>query len=228
MASKKISELTAAGALTGAELVEAVQGGLNVKTTTQDIADLAPDSGGTWGSITGTLSSQADLQAALDAKAALASPTFTGTPSLPTGTTGITQSPGDNTTKLATTAFVQASLSQAKSIMVAVTDEVTPIGSGTGKISFRMPYAMTLTSVKASLVVAQASGSIFTVDINEGGTTILSTKLTIDNTETTSVTAATPAVISDSALADDAVITVDVDGVGNGSAIGLKIALIGT
>ena len=38
--------------------------------------------------------------------APLASPTFSGTPSLPTGTTGITQSAGDNSTKLATTAFV--------------------------------------------------------------------------------------------------------------------------
>lgn len=34
--------------------------------------------GGTWGSITGTLSSQTDLQSALDAKAPTASPTFTG------------------------------------------------------------------------------------------------------------------------------------------------------
>lgn len=40
MADLKISQLTAAGALTGVELVEAVQGGLNVKTTTQAIADL--------------------------------------------------------------------------------------------------------------------------------------------------------------------------------------------
>ena len=39
-------------------------------------------------------------------RAPLASPTFTGTPSLPTGTTGVTQSAGNNTTALATTAFV--------------------------------------------------------------------------------------------------------------------------
>lgn len=45
MASKKISELTAASALTGTELVEVVQGGVNKQTTTQDIADLG--SGGT-------------------------------------------------------------------------------------------------------------------------------------------------------------------------------------
>lgn len=47
-------------------------------------------------------------QTALNLKADLASPTFTGTPSLPTGTTGVTQTPGDSTTKLATTAFVAA------------------------------------------------------------------------------------------------------------------------
>ncbi len=45
MANKKISELTAAGALTGTELVETVQGGINVKTTTQDIADLGGGGG---------------------------------------------------------------------------------------------------------------------------------------------------------------------------------------
>ena len=42
---------------------------------------------------------------------------------------------------------------------------------------------MTLTSVRASLSTAQTIGSIFTVDINESGSSVLSTKLTIDNTE---------------------------------------------
>jgi hypothetical protein len=45
--------------------------------------------------------------------------------------------------------------------------------------------------------------------------------------EKTSTTAATPAVISDSALADDAEITIDIDGAGTG-AKGLKVYLIGT
>ena len=40
--------------------------------------------------------------------APLASPTFTGTPSLPTGTTGVTQTAGTNNTALATTAYVIA------------------------------------------------------------------------------------------------------------------------
>ena len=65
------------------------------------------------------------------------------------------------------------------------------------------------------------------MDINEAGTTVLSTKLTIDNTEKTSTTAATAAVISDTSLADDAEMTVDIDQIGDGTAKGLKIVLIG-
>lgn len=110
---------------------------------------------------------------------------------------------------------------------VACSDESTVLTTGLAKITFRMPYAMTLTAVRASLGVAQTSGSIFTVDINDSGTTILSTKLTIDNTEKTSTTAATAAVISNTTLADDAEITVDIDQLGDGTAKGLKIWLIG-
>jgi hypothetical protein len=122
--------------------------------------------------------------------------------------------------------FAQSSL--PTEIQVAASDETTALTTGTAKVTFRMPYAMTVTAVRASLSTAQASGSIFTVDINEGGTSILSTKLTIDNTEKTSTTAATPAVVSDTALADDAEITIDIDQIGNGTAKGLKVTIIGT
>ena len=113
-------------------------------------------------------------------------------------------------------------------IQLAASDETTALTAGTAKVTFRMPYAMTVTAVRASLTTAQASGSIFTVDINEGGTSILSTKLTIDNTEKTSTTAATPAVISDLNLGDDNEITIDIDQIGDGTAKGLKLTLIGT
>lgn len=113
-------------------------------------------------------------------------------------------------------------------IQLAASDEITALTTGTSKVSFRMPFAMTLTEVRASLVTAQASGTIFTVNIKEAGLSVLSTRLTIDNTELTSVTAATPPVISDSALADDALITIDIDLVGDGTAKGLKVLLKGT
>ena len=47
-------------------------------------------------------------QTALDLKANLASPTFTGTPTLPTGTIATTQTAGNNSTAVATTAYVDA------------------------------------------------------------------------------------------------------------------------
>ena len=49
-------------------------------------------------------------QAALTLKAPLASPTFTGTPTLPTGTIAVTQSAGNNSSALATTAYVDAAV----------------------------------------------------------------------------------------------------------------------
>lgn len=115
---------------------------------------------------------------------------------------------------------------RSEAIGVALSDETTTITTGVAKVTMRMPFAMTLTAVRASLATASSSGTP-TVDINEGGSTILSTKLTIDANEKTSVTAATAAVISDAALASDAEITFDIDVAGTG-AKGLKVWLIGT
>jgi hypothetical protein len=116
----------------------------------------------------------------------------------------------------------------AREWQIACSDLTTAITTGTSKGYGRAPRAMTITGVRASLLTTQTSGSIFTVDINDGGTTILSTKLTIDNTEKTSTTAATPAVVSDSSIADDAEITVDVDQVGDGTAKGLVVTILYT
>jgi len=117
---------------------------------------------------------------------------------------------------------------QTESIILAASDETTDLTTGSAKITFRMPYGFTLTAVRASVTTAP-TGAALTVDINEGGVSILSTKLTIDVSEKTSTTATTPAVISDAALADDAEITVDIDQIGSSVAgAGLKVYLIGT
>ncbi|TPM37050.1 hypothetical protein [Mesorhizobium sp. B2-3-2] len=109
----------------------------------------------------------------------------------------------------------------------AASDEVVALTAGTAKLTFRIPYTATGTLVRASLATAQTSGAIFTVDINKNGSSILSTKLTIDNAEKTSKTAATAAVISNTTWTDDDEFTVDIDQVGDGTAKGLKIALFG-
>ena len=118
--------------------------------------------------------------------------------------------------------------SAIQSFVIACSDETTDLTTGT-KVTFRMPYAFTVTAVRASLTTAGTGGTLVTVDINEAGTTILDTKITIDASETTSTTATTPAVIGDSALADDAQMTIDIDAVGStNTGKGLKVEIIGT
>lgn len=127
-----------------------------------------------------------------------------------------------------TTLGLTAFQSLPAEIQVAASNETTNLTTGTAKVTFRMPYAMTLTAVRASLSTAQTAGALLTVDINLNGVSVLGTKLTFDNTEKTTVTAATPPTIVTSALTDDGEITVDIDAVGTAGARGLKITLIGT
>jgi hypothetical protein len=136
---------------------------------------------------------------------------------------------GSDTARVAPVSAMTAAIkNRTESFIVSASDETTALTTGTAKVTFRMPYAMTVTDVRGSLSTAQTSGSLLTFDVNEGGTTILSTKGTFDNGEKTTTTALTARVISDTALADDAEITVDIDAVGDGTAKGLKIAIIGT
>lgn len=297
MANRKISELPAAGVLSGAELVEAVQGGVNVQTTVQAIADLGgggdtpgplsrsenvttltvddddhnyiivlthtdaaditlPNTvaigtyvtfirgegaglttfvpGGT--SVFYTLGDETTIEEerAWVSWLKVSATEWYGAGGLgPVGTGGggsfatLTGDPSDNAA-LAAALAAKVSLAGSKVIQLAASDETSSLTTGTGKIKFRMPYAMTVSAVRASLSTAQTSGSILTIDINDSGTTILSTKLTIDNGEKTSTTAAAAAVISDTELADDAEISIDIDQVGDGTAKGLKITLIGS
>ena len=125
---------------------------------------------------------------------------------------------------LATMVWGDASITE--SFIIAASDETTALSTGTAKATFRMPYAFTLTGVRASVGTAPV-GSVITVDINEAGSSILSTKITIAAGSKTSVGGTAP-VISDSALADDAEITIDIDTVGSSTAgAGLKVTLIG-
>ncbi len=119
-------------------------------------------------------------------------------------------------------------------LVIAVSDETTSLTTGTGKVTFRMPFAMTLfagnAGVRGSVNLAP-TGSTIIVDVNEGagaGTTILSTKLSIDASEFTSLSAASTVVVSDTSLADDANMTIDIDQIGSTiPGKGLKVVLRG-
>ena len=92
----------------------------------------------------------------------------------------------------------------------------TAIEDGVGG-DFRCPQAMTILDVGAYVDTAP-TGSVETYDIEESGSTILSTLITIDATEKSSEDAATPPVVSDAAIAADAIITFNIDGVGSTTA----------
>jgi hypothetical protein len=112
-------------------------------------------------------------------------------------------------------------------LQYAISDETTALTAADDKLNIRLPHGLYLTEVRASCNTAP-TGATLIFDIEEAGVTVLSTLLTIDATETTSTTAAVPAVISDPNLADDALISFNIDQVGSSVAgTGAKITLIG-
>ena len=119
-----------------------------------------------------------------------------------------------------------AQLGLLESAVVACSDETTALTTGTAKRTFRIPYSAQLLAVRSSVNTAP-TGSTLVVDINKNASSILSTKLSIDASEKTSYTAATPAVISTASLAIDDEITIDIDQVGSTVAgAGLKVTFI--
>jgi hypothetical protein len=85
-------------------------GSTDYVTTLSPFGLILPASGGSITFGDATVQTTAAFNPDLSPYAPLASPTFTGTPTLPTGTIATTQSPGNNTTALATTAFVTAAV----------------------------------------------------------------------------------------------------------------------
>ena len=113
------------------------------------------------------------------------------------------------------------------SFVIACGAEDEALTTGT-KVTFRLPYAYTITEVRASLTTAGTGANLVTLDFEQNNVSILTTKITIDATELTSTTAAAQPVISTSALTDDASIDCDVDQIDSGGASkGLKMYLIG-
>lgn len=101
-------------------------------------------------------------------------------------------------------------------ICFAQADQTVTVTTGTDKFILNALPACTVLAVRASLATASSSG-VVTFDINEDGVSILSTKLTIDANELTSVTAATPPVISDSSIDNDSKLSIDIDTAGTGA-----------
>jgi len=110
----------------------------------------------------------------------------------------------------------------------AMSDETTVLTAGTDKLQFVIPYGFEVTAVLITLSTAGTGAALVTVDINDDGSTILGTKLTIDASEKTSSTAATAATITSSTIAANSVITCDIDTIDTDNvAAGLKVYITG-
>ena len=131
-------------------------------------------------------------------------------------------------------AYVDAQvLARKESFILACSDETNDLSasSGTPKVTFRMPYAFTLTYVRATVSTAPV-GSTIIVDVKKGGSTIFSTKVSIDANAESSFEATTPRVFaaaaSEVSFNEDEEVNIFLDQVGSSTAgKGLKVMLIG-
>ena len=122
-----------------------------------------------------------NIATAIATKADLASPTLTGTPTLPTGTIATTQSAGNNTTAVATTAFVQAALAAMYPVgsiytnASVSTNPATLLGFGT----------WTAFAAGRVMVGFNASNALFDTAEETGGS---ADAITVSHTHTATVT----------------------------------------
>lgn len=123
-----------------------------------------------------------------------------------------------------------------ETIAIACSDRATAIVAATDVASYVLPWDFTLFEVQGQLLAA-TSGGTFTVDVNDDGATVLSTKLTLDSGETSSLTAASSHVLKAATattsrakaitIAKGSKVSIDVDNAGSGSPKGLIVTLIG-
>ena len=123
-----------------------------------------------------------NIATAVATKADLASPTFTGTPALPTGTTAVTQSTSDDSTKLATTAFVQDIADAIKSALYPVGSIYTNATSSTNPGTLLGFGTWTAFGAGRVMVGFDSSNSLFDTAEETGGS---ANAITVSHTHTT-------------------------------------------
>ena len=126
-----------------------------------------------------------NIATAIATKADLASPTFTGSPVLPTGTTGVTQSSGNSSTALATTAFVQAAIA----LLYPVGSIYTNATSSTNPATLLGFGTWTAFGAGRVMVGFNASNALFDTAEETGGS---ADAITVSHTHTATSTVTDP------------------------------------
>ena len=113
------------------------------------------------------------------------------------------------------------------SFIVSLTAEDGDATVADNLAQIRMPLAFEITGVSAFANTAP-TGAALTFDITENSSTILSTLISIDATEKSSIDAGVQPVVDDSTMAADAIIGFNCDQIGSGDAgAGIKIIIKG-
>ena len=126
-----------------------------------------------------------NIATAIATKADLASPTFTGTPAMPTGTTAVTQSTSDDSTKLATTAFVQDIADAIKSALYPVGSIYTNATSSTNPGTLLGFGTWTAFGAGRVMVGLDAGNALFDTAEETGGS---ANSVVVSHTHTATVT----------------------------------------
>jgi hypothetical protein len=142
--------------------------------------------------------------------------TNTGDQTLPVKAINTELNTGTDDAKFATSLALEGSRYNVEAICIAIDAATADATAGTKYIS-ELPFAFTVSSLKLTVGTAPTGSTLFTVDVKKNGTSIFSTKITLDATETTSATAATPYVLvnSPTVFAANDVITILIDTVGS-------------
>ena len=105
---------------------------------------------------------------------------------------------------------------QLECFAIPITDKSSALTTGESDQDFIIPYDLESVYYAASVSTVQTSGSILTFDVKRNGTTVMSTKITIDNNERHSFSASTQPVPSSTTLAKGDRLTFHRDVIGTG------------
>lgn len=195
-ANVKFSDLTAATSVSGSDQVPMLQGGGNVRATVDKVFGMSAVGDTIYG---GTSGARTVLSGNTTSTKKFLTQTGNGSASAAPSWGGV----------------VGSDISALPGLTCwAISDRSSDLTTGTNKILFEFPFAITVTGVSAWVGTAPTGASVL-IDINEAGTTILGNKLRIDDGETSSSTASTAATITDSAIAANALVSIDIDQVGS-------------